>query len=299
MKTGFWKSLGQSFNPKFYKEIVNQSFGRSFKYLILFLLLVSLLIGWKFSLTLKKGMGEAEQWINENLPGKIQEYLPEQIEIKNGQLSTTAKQPFMRSFAEGEGVFIIDTTGKVSSLDDYENGFLLTKTKMILKNIKPDGTVEIKERDFADIDSLTIRRGDEARGEIIEFISPQKSFVLTYDLLDRWARNIWRIAFLPAFVFLFIYFLIAKLIQLFLFIPVSLITNRVVNAKLEYKNLLNIGVYALTPPTFLATLFLLFNVAIPEFGLIYILIYSAFLVLGVINASRRTPTPLNPPKAER
>lgn len=284
MKTAFWKSLGQSFSPKFYKEIVHQPFGRSFKYLVLFLLLISILIGGKFSFMLKSGMREANQWINENLPGKIQEYLPEQIEIKNGQLSTTAKQPFVRSFAEGEGVFIIDTTDKISSLDDYENGFLLTKTKMILKNIKPDGTVEIKERDFAEIDSLTIMRGDETRGEIIEFISPQKSFVLTYNLLNRWARNIWRIAFLPIFIFLFIYFLIAKFLQLFLFIPVSLITNTVAKAKLQYKDLLNIGVYALTPPTLLATLFILFNVAIPAFGLIYIIIYSAFLSLGVVNA---------------
>lgn len=283
-KIGFWKSLVQSFNPRFYKEIVHQSFGKTFKYLALFLLLISLFIGGKFGFMLKSGTQKANQWINENLPGKVKEYLPEQIEIKDGQLSATVKQPFVHSFAEGEGVFIIDTTGEIASLNDYENGFLITKTKIISKQVKPNGGVEIKEQAFTDMGPLTIRRGDETRGEIVEFISPQKSFVLTYDLLDKWTKNIWRIAFLPIFIFLFIYFLIAKFIQLFLFTPVSLITNGVASAKLEYKNLLNIGVYALTPATLLSTLFILFNVAIPASGLIYMLIYSAFLVLGVLNS---------------
>ena len=283
MKIGFWKSLVQSFNPKFYKEIAKQSFGRSFKYLILFLLLVSLLIGGKFTIALKGGMQKAEQWINENLPEKIKEYLPEQMEIKNGELSVSVEQPFIKS-ENKEFAFVIDTTGQITSLDDYKNGLLITKTKMILKQTKPTGGVEIKEQDFAEIESLTIRRGDETRGEIAEFISPQKSFILTYDLLNRWARKLWQIAFLPIFIFLFIYFLIAKFLQLFLFSPVSLITNTLAKVELQYKDLLNIGVYALTPATFLATLFLLFNVVIPAFGLIYILIYSAFLVLGVLNS---------------
>ncbi|MCD6093461.1 MAG: DUF1189 domain-containing protein [Candidatus Omnitrophica bacterium] len=283
MKIGFWKSLVQSFNPKFYKEIAKQSFGRSFKYLILFLLLVSLLIGGKFTIALKGGMQKAEQWINENLPEKIKEYLPEQMEIKNGELSVSVEQPFIKS-ENKEFAFVIDTTGQITSLDNYKNGLLITKTKMILKQTKPTGGVEIKEQDFAEIESLTIRRGDETRGEIAEFISPQKSFILTYDLLNRWARKLWQIAFLPIFIFLFIYFLIAKFLQLFLFSPVSLITNTLAKVELQYKDLLNIGVYALTPATFLATLFLLFNVVIPAFGLIYILIYSAFLVLGVLNS---------------
>ncbi|OQX54534.1 MAG: hypothetical protein B5M48_00250 [Candidatus Omnitrophica bacterium 4484_213] len=282
MKIGFWKSLAQSFNPKFYKEIAKQSFGRSFKYLILFLLLVSLLIGGKFAIALKGGMQKAEQWINENLPGKIKEYLPKQMEIKNGELSVSAEQPFIKS-ENKEFAFVIDTTGQITSLDNYKNGLLITKTKMILKQTKPTGGVEIKEQDFAEIESLTIRRGDETRGEIVKFISPQKSFVLTYDLLNRWARKLWQIVFLPIFIFLFIYFLITKFLQLFLFSPVSLITNTLAKVKLQYKDLLNIGVYALTPATFLATLFLLFNVVIPAFGFIYVLIYSAFLVLGTLN----------------
>lgn len=281
-KIGFWMSIWQSFNPKFYKEIVKQSFGKSFKYLVLFLLLISLLIGVRFTFALKGGLREANQWANENLPGKIKEYLPEEMKIKDGKLSASVKQPFIKS-EDKNFAFVIDTTGQVTSLDNYENGLLITETKMFLKQAKPTGGVEIKEQDFAKIDFLTIKRGDEMKGEIVEFISPQKSFVLTYDLLNRWVKTIWKIAFIPIFIFLFIYFLIAKLLQLFLFNPISLATNAIAKTGLKYKNLLNIGVYALTPATLLATLFILFNIAIPAFGLIYIVIYSTFLILGVVN----------------
>ena len=284
--------MGQSFNPKFYNEIAEQGFGKSFKYLVLFLLLVGLLIGGKFSFVIKTGLQQANQWISENLPGKMKEYLPQQIEIKNGKLSVDAEQPFIRLLAE-EGAFIVDTTGKITSLDDYKNGLLITETKLIFKQTKPTGAVETKEQSFADVPLLNIKPGDNSRGEIIKLAwkssptEPEQFFVLTYELLDKWARTLWKIAFLPFFMFLFVYFLISKLLQLFLFSLVSLITNAIINAKLQYKNLLNIGIYALTPATFLATLFILFNVRIPAFGLIYILIYSTFLALGVVHVSRQ------------
>lgn len=285
-KIGFWKSLTISFQPRAYRKIVSQTFGRSFGYLALFLLLASAVLSIKYTLILREGMEKANEWINTNLPGKISETLPEKIRVENGVVSTSAEEPFVRRWSFGEGgkqeefAFIIDTTGQIPNLDDYQYGFLLTRDKLIFKNTKPRGAVEIQEQDLSEVKSFTLRRGDEEKGEFAVFTWEERAFPLTYENIERWRRTTSRL--LPLMIVpLFIHYLVAKLVQLFLFSLASLIINELTKARLEYRNLLNIGIFALVPPIVLALLVKLAGESIPYFFLLYILLYLTFLFMGI------------------
>jgi len=212
--------------------------------------------------------------------------LPEEIKIKDGQVSTTAKEPFVRHWdfggegKKGEIAFIIDTTGRVRDLDAYRQGLLLTKNKLIFKNTKPGGAVEIREQDLSKIKLFVFRRGDKEKGELAVFTSGKKTFPVTYKDVKRWREKASRL--LPLMIVpLLIYYLIAKMVQLFFFSLSSLIINDLIKTGLEYKKLLNIGVFALVPPTVLALLFLVAGESVPYLGMLYILVYLIFLVMGI------------------
>ena len=239
-KIGFWESLTISFQPRAYRKIISQPFGRSFRYLALFLLLVSLVLSVKYTLVLRGGMEKANKWINTSAAGMIAKNLPEEIKIKNGQVSTTAKEPFVRHWdfggegKKGEVALIIDTTGRTRDLDDYRQGILLTKNKLIFKNTKPGGAAEIKEQDLSQIKLFVLRRWDKEKGELAVITSGKNTFPLTYEDIKRWREKTSRL--LPLMIVpLLIYYLIAKMVHLFFFSLASLITNDLTKAGLEYR----------------------------------------------------------------
>ncbi len=303
-KISFRESLTISFQPSAYWRIVSQTFGRSFGYLTIFLLLLSAVFSIQYTLAVRESMNKAGKWIRASLPGKLSEILPGEIKIENGQVSTSAEEPFIRRWdfeEEGEQkefAFIIDTTGQVRNLDDYQQGLLLTGNKVISKGIQPRGAVQIKEQDLSNIKSLILRRGDEEKGEIAVFSLEEKTFPVTYENIKKWQRII---SWLTPLIIgpLLIYYLIAKLIHLFFFSLVSLIVNEQTRAGLKYPNLLNIGIYALIPPTVLALLAQLAGEPIPYFHLLYVLVYLTFLVMGIKrvketrNAERGMPNETN------
>ena len=85
-KRNVWFGFVGSFSPRFYKEIVSQSFGRSFGYLVLLVLTMSLVLSIKYSFNAQTGIQKGVEWINANLAEKLSEFLPE-ITIKDGKLS--------------------------------------------------------------------------------------------------------------------------------------------------------------------------------------------------------------------
>ena len=285
-KMSFWESLTISFQPRAYRKIVSQPFARSFRYLALFLVLLSAVLSLKYTLVLRQGMKQANEWINANLPGKISKMLPGEIKIENGQVSTSAKEPFVRQWDFGEEgrkekfAFVIDTTGKIRTLDDYPYGLLLTGHKLIFKNARPGGTAEIKEQDLSEVKLFVLKRGDEEQGEIAVLTSEGKTFSVTYENIERWRKAISRLLPLLAAPF-FIYYLIVKLVHLFFFSLTSLVINDLTKAGLNYENLLNIGIFALIPPITLSLLFQVAGETVPFVPLLYILVYLIFLIMGI------------------
>ncbi len=264
-KKNIWFCFIGSFSPKFYKNIVSQSFARSFGYLSLLVLVLSLVLSVKYTLNTRVAIQKFVEWINTVFVEKIPEFLPE-INIKNGKVSSPAEQPLIREWKEF--AFILDTTGTITSLDKYKNGILLTKHTLIVKHTERSKT-QTEEYDLSKVKSFKITPG-EKEGEFITLNFEGRKFNLTQNNIERWSDIVVKIIFPIMVASLFFYYLLAKIFHLLLFSLLSLIVNGVTNAKLKYDNLLNIGVLALTPPVVFSVLVAVFGLKIPLFGLIYI-----------------------------
>ena len=281
-KKSIWLGFRGSFNPEFYREIVTQSFGRSFVYFLLLILAVSIIFSIKYTADARGEIGEVVTWINTEFAERLPEFLPE-ITIKDGEVSSPAEQPYIHEWEEF--VFILDTTGSITSLDDYQNGVLITKRTIIVRTIE-NGKIQTEEHDLSMITSLNIGPG-KGEGELITFSFQEWRLSVTQENVTKWSKFISR-ALLPLIVvFFFFYHFTTKFIHLLFFSLVSLIANRIVDAGLEYSHLLNIGIFALTPPLALAVLAMVFGLTIPMFWLLYIVVYCAFLIMAIKRCETR------------
>jgi len=242
-KLGIITGFINSFSPSSYGKIVKQKFGRSFLYLSILILVISVLLSVKFTSTLAQLSGEFVDKAGEEIS---------EIRITNGVVSVPVDQPYI--YKVENYAFIIDTTGEVVSLDDYEAGLLLTKNALLSKN-----NARTQSYDLSQVASL--------------YITPE--------LLKEWMKKSGKVVFPIIMVLLVISFLIAKFIQIFLFSLISMLANNLKKKNLSYSQLLNIGLYALTLPTVLAVIVILFNFGFPLFSLIYSLLYILILVTAI------------------
>jgi hypothetical protein len=281
-KKSIWLGFRGSFNPEFYRGIVTQAFGRSFGYFLLLILAVSIIFSIKYTADARGVIGEVVTWINTEFAERLPEFLPE-ITIKDGEVSSPAEQPYIHEWEEF--VFILDTTGSIMTIDNYQNGVLITKRTIIVRTIE-NGKIETEEYDLSMITSLNIGPG-KGEGELITFSFQEWRLSVTQQNVTKWSKFISR-ALLPLIVvFLFFYHFTTKFIHLLFFSLVSLIANRIVDAGLEYSHLLNIGIFALTPPLALAVLVMVFGLTMPLFWLLYIVVYCAFLIMAIKRCKTR------------
>lgn len=277
-KPGHWQSLLKSFNPHFYRYIAGQSFGRSFVYVLLLSFVLSLALSLKYTVTFKRFIPRAHQWLLAHAPEAWPKGLTE-IKIENGRVSSPVVQPFTHKW--GEFTFVLDTTGGISSLDEYKQGVLLLKNKVVFKRKKSALETEIREYDLAKVESFIIRKGNIDKGIIAEIINKDKSFVINAGTLKSLFMLFYRIAFIAMLLWFFIYYLNAKVTQGLFFALLALPANKILKANLKYRELLNIALYAFTPATVSVLIMALAGVNLPALWFLYCLLYSIYLILGI------------------
>ncbi len=280
-RPGHWLSLFKSFDTHFYRRIVNQSFGRSFVYVTLLSFAVSLLFSAKYSIMFMNFIPKSQYWVRAQLPEKWPQGLTE-IKIEKGQVYSSVTQPFTQKWREV--AFVLDTTGKINSLDEHNQGILITKNKVILKSKESKYETRTREFDLSKVDSLVIRRGDMDKGIIVEIVNNGKPYNITYKSFGVLLKLFSIAAFFALFFSGFVYYLIAKTLQALIFALFGLLTNTIINAGLRYSGLLNISIYAITPATALSIAIMLIGAKIPTFWLLYCLVFGVYLVMGIKNA---------------
>ncbi len=264
-----------SFNPKFYKKIAAQSLVKSFGFLIVFVIIVSAVVSYKYTVAIKRILPEVNLWADENL-GHIASGFPV-IEIKDGCL-TFPKEAFVKEW--DEFIFIIDPQAQnvYEILEEYSNIFLLTRKELLIKTTKSDFEhSEIKVYKLENINLFKIVPCETG----VRVFFEDKEIDITPSTVERLTGKL--SSFLYSLVFLWflgIYFF-TKPLQILVFSLISLIFNANLKAALPYKQLLNIGIYALVPCTSLAVVANLANLTIPLFWAVYLLIYSYYLFIGI------------------
>lgn len=265
----------KSFDPKFYKTIAKQKLGKSFVFLLLFVLILSAIFSFKYTANIKAALPEINSWVRQNFSEIISD-LPE-IEIKNGKL-VSPQANYIKKF-KGEFALIIEPDEeKVYSLvENFPNAIALTETKMLIKSTKSTGQAEIKETNLKEVAYFKVTPYQEE----LEITTSKNKFsvnpILIKSLLEKFTLIFYPICFL----FLLIAFFLRKLILVLFFSLVSLVIKSSLNKPLSYKSLFTIGIYAMVPPTCLAVVIELLGMKIPGFWLIYTAIYITYLFLAI------------------
>ena len=285
MKHSFLEKVIKSFNPEFFREIAFQPLGQSFKYLLFLFLILTLLLSFKLTTDFSKGVKE----IAKNLPylrEKLRD-IPE-ITIEKGKV-TSPKQSFMQEW--GKFVFVIDPQGEVGHyltlVENYEEGGLVILEDRVIVGSQERGTEihNISE----EISYLNLKFDGRGKEELLTLNFDGKVFQPTLKEINHWLEIAPFMFFPLCFLFIFCSFWIRKLIQIFGFSLLSLIVNKVKRVGLNYQHLLNIGIFALTLPLVLETLVKLSGVSVPHFNSICFVLYTLFLIIGILRCKAAEP----------
>jgi hypothetical protein len=242
MGTFFQEVIEAVSDFKFYKRVKDFPVSKGIKYIFLLIFLITLIFTIQSTYVFGK-------WVAKNLPP---------IEIQNGVAYVDAKQPYETSFVGT--IFIIDTTGEITSLDKYEKGLLLTKDKFIIKS----------------------DRATTQTFELVHIIKgPQK---LTID-----GKRVWNL--FPLFLILhYIRLCMSKFFHILFFSLVSLAISSISGIKLNYRQLFNIGIYAITLSVLLETLLIIVGRQLPFFSIIYFGVYIIYLIMAVTSCKEEQAT---------
>jgi len=236
--------------------------GRHWPGIGLRLLLLVLAITWTLEgVKLHRG---AVHFARDEFPGVVQDFPP--ITIKDGIVSSPVQQPYeIRDHESGKLFAVVDTTGKISSLDDTEAMILLTETKLHYRENNGNGQTKIQ--DLKQIKNFYIDK------------AVATSWV---DWGARWAAAVLiPIAFIASFLY--------RLVQGIIYAAIGLIWNGAFNAKLSFAALMRLSFAAVTPVILLSTVLDLLNINVPLWPLICLAL--AMVYLGVaVKANEQTAT---------
>jgi hypothetical protein len=275
-----------AFDPRFYPKVAKQSTGRSIGFLAVFVLIVAACVSIRFTAVVLSGFTFAKKWVNENIASIASQYPV--VSVDKGVI-VEPKQTFTKEY-DGQFAIVIEPDPDNARLlvDKYPNLALLTRNALIFKQKKDNnGAEEIKTYPMEKA-SFTITPG--AAGFI--FKAEQKQFELTSKTIGGWIDLAGLFVFPVLLAVLFIWYFFIKPLHVFIFSLVSLITAAILKVKLSYKELWNIGAYALVPSTCIAVLITALGLKIPFFGFLYCMIYGMYLYLG-IKASGAVPAQEN------
>jgi hypothetical protein len=233
---------------------------RNISFLYLFLLSAVCLIPIMFRV-----QTEVSGYLLKEAP-KVVEQLPE-IKIVRGIVSVNEEMPYtIKDPGTATPLIIIDTTGRVSSLDGSDALVLLTETKLLLKR----SPKETRTLDLSEIDNLTI---DRAR--VYEWIET---------FLEYFIYVLYPFALLISFLF--------RIAEALVFAAIGMLFAGNMRVSLRYRAALSLAVVSMTPAIILDTLYNFADVNIPFWWFINLLIAMGYLFFAVKanaeNAGRET-----------
>lgn len=231
---------------------------RGIAFLHLFLLLAICWIPIMFKL-----QSHLNRFIDEDAP-KIIRQIPD-ITVSDGAVSTREKIPYYIKDPEtGEPLMIIDTTGEITSIEDYEAVVLLTKTQLIVKR----NAIETRTFDLSQV----------------------KSFSVNQQTLFGWAETVkeWLIIVLYPFALFFSY--LYRLVQALIYAAIGMLLAKIFHAKLRYQELLSLSLITLTPVIIANTVYNYLDIRIPLWWFLSFILAMGYLSFA-IKANSGGPTP--------
>lgn len=133
------------------------------------------------------------------------------LSVLDGLATTTMKQPQM--FVDSDIAFILNTKGKSTDLDNYQNGAIVLADRVIFKNVE-NGVTNTKELKWADMGDFTVDKNS-----VVSWLAANKtrmllvffSVVIIFGLILFGLYTLGQIVFLAVSSVLFL--IIAKILK--------------------------------------------------------------------------------------
>jgi len=240
------------FSMDLYRDVARNWRGTAFFYLFVLLVTCSLLTTYIFNYSFGLVLEHAVQSMVSDMPT---------ISITDGDVSIDQPVPYyVKDPEEGDVIAIIDTSGKITSLDETKAIVLLTKNKLFMRN------------DHDEVRIITLPKN-------LNMSLSEEKIVPIMDKLK----------FFMPFILFPIIVLIAygyRIVQAFLYGFLGFIFSRILRVPLDYLSLVRLSVIAVTPAIIIATLLRFLGIGFAYEAWFYFLISMMYLILG-INANRQ------------
>jgi hypothetical protein len=182
---------------------------------LLYLLLLACLTMIPFALHFHSGVGKIA--VDKLYP--LVDKIPD-IKIARGQVSINKPEPYFLTTPGGRAVGVIDTTGKVTSLENGKYYLLLTKNSLMYRQ--------------SDTETRTYN------------LSKVEDFSLTRDQVKKWSALGVKWAGFAAYPFLAAFSYAWRIIQALIYALIGLIFAKLARTKLSYSSLMRLSAVALT-----------------------------------------------------
>lgn len=236
------------YSRELYRDVRRNWKGTGFLYLLVLLALTWLPV-------IAKLHGVISNHIREEAPRYI-EQVP-MITIAKGQVSIDRPVPYtIKDPATGTPLMVIDTSGRISSIEEANAPMLLTRDRFIYRQ---PNRAETRIYDLAAIDELTITRGD-----VSAWVEAFRKYfaVLAYP-----------VALAGSFLY--------RILQALLYAAIGMLFVNAMKAGFDYAVMLRLTAVAITPAVILSTLRTVAGFAVPVFPLVSFAIAMGYLYFAV------------------
>ncbi|MCE5194634.1 MAG: DUF1189 domain-containing protein [Nitrospiraceae bacterium] len=239
------------FSKSLYKDVGADWKGISFVYLLLLLVLISIPMMFQLQSSLNT-------FIDNEVP-KLIKQVPE-IKITDGIVTTDVSMPYTINDTETDRpLIVIDTTGKINSIEDANAQALLTKNKLLIRKSK----IETRTIELTDIESFTINQSN------------------LYEWTDIFRT--WIIIILYPFILFFLY--AYRTVQALAYALIGKIFGRALKTDLNYQALISLAIVSMTPAIIINAVYSYINRRIPFWWVICFIIAMCYLYFAVRSIS--------------
>jgi hypothetical protein len=236
-----------------YRVLLRQSMGKAVGCLILLSLLMSAVIFIPFFTMTYDVSNKALSYITEKLPD---------FRLSEGRLEVYGEMPIV--FEEGDVPVVIDTTpgAEDSILNQYDTVFLITDSKMVIKNY-----VNRQEYPFSAFDGLDIKKDT-----LIKAMPIIKAYI--------------NIIYIFSAILLAIIFTGAKFISALVVSIIGLIANSSSRTNLTFKSIFKLSMFSMTLPLIICTVIDALMINIPFMPVLFYA-GSGIYIFGAVKSIRR------------
>lgn len=267
---GFFKKLFYSIvKIEKYPEMAAEGLGRAISYIVkLVIILALVLCTW---LTYK----------TYNLVNQGMDYLQNEFpdfSYKEGILQINSEEQPITIENEQFGKIIIDTKTDseeqvnqyTNSIDEYGSGVVITKNRVLLKNISVTGTISYDYKETLDNMNIT----EFTKQDVINYANSSQINTLYISV------------FLTLFIYSFIMYFITTIWYIAIISILGYIATWILKMRMRYVAVFNMATYAVTLSVVLNIIYLIVNIfanfVIQYFQVMYIAVASIYLIAAIM-----------------